>query len=180
MYLKPTVSLKLKHDYRHARSHTLTEGGACPVCACIVTCEYCAFCMLPVENWACPLSPARSTAGRATEPVVGCSTLELWCWMMVALQQKLSVINEVTRAHHNAIQVALRSITCNQRVKGIYKVTYIKLKLLKLLHLGEEHFLLWETFLNTFKRRLFKIDGPSGRPPVILGPQFVAWAQLIC
>ena len=66
---------------------TLTDEGTWPLCAWLETAENCcACCMDPVENCPGPASPARSTAGSATEPMFGWSTLFFPWRMMVALR----------------------------------------------------------------------------------------------
>lgn len=77
---------------------TLTVGAIWQLLFCCWdTCEYCAFCIVPVEKGACPVSPARSTAGSATEPMLAWPTFELWCCMIVALTSKEKVHRIITK-----------------------------------------------------------------------------------
>lgn len=70
-------------------SRLTARPGRYALWAWLVTCENWALCMDPVVNWdSPPPPPARSTAGSATEPMLAWPTLELWCWMIVALQQE--------------------------------------------------------------------------------------------
>ena len=53
--------------------------------------------MVPALTGLVGVWPARSTAGRATEPTCGCPTLDDWCWMIVALWGERGAMNNDTK-----------------------------------------------------------------------------------
>ena len=76
----------------------LTDGDTWPLTGIwLESCECCAFCSEPSVTctWP-PASPARSTAGRATDPTLAWPTRALWCWMIVALQPSNSTLSTTT------------------------------------------------------------------------------------